>query len=151
MNVNSCNLFCHDSSRIRTCDPRIKSPLLYQLSYRVYTKSLRSKNFSNPLSSIARRCGTDKHQKSLNQLEIDFWRRVCTLRRMWDSNPRTTSLPPDGFQDRSLCRTWVILLDVFPKFQPRNSRLPHGKRAQFSSPTYEWVKGDCLTAMTCFR
>lgn len=72
MNVNSCNLFCHDSSRIRTCDPRIKSPLLYQLSYRVYTKSLRSKNFSNPLSSIARRCGTDKYQKSLNQLETDF-------------------------------------------------------------------------------
>lgn len=26
----------HDSSRIRTCDLRIKSPVLYQLSYRVY-------------------------------------------------------------------------------------------------------------------
>ena len=27
--------FCHDPGRIRTCDPWIKSPLLYQLSYRV--------------------------------------------------------------------------------------------------------------------
>ena len=51
--------FWHDSSRIRTCDLRIKSPLLYQLSYRVYTKSLRSKDFSDPLTSIARRRGSN--------------------------------------------------------------------------------------------
>ena len=29
-----------------------------------------------------------------------------------------------------------VRVDVFPKFQPRDSRLPHGKRAQFSSPTH---------------
>ena len=28
--------------------------------------------------------------------------RANALRRMWDSNPRATFLPPDGFQDRSL-------------------------------------------------
>lgn len=41
-------------------------------------------------------------------------------------------------------------VDVLPGLKPRDSRLPYGKRAQFSSPTHGGVKGDCLTAMTCF-
>ena len=60
------------------------------------TKSLRSKNFSNPLSSIARRCGTNF------SIDVSFNVFSLTIRRMWDSNPRMTSLPSDGFQDRSL-------------------------------------------------
>ena len=60
------------------------------------TKSLRSKDFSDPLTSIARRRGTDfSIDGSFNVFSL-------TIRRMWDSNPRMTSLPSDGFQDRSL-------------------------------------------------
>ena len=60
------------------------------------TKSLRSKDFSDPLTSIARRRGTDfSIDGSFNVFSL-------TIRRMWDLNPRMTSLPSDGFQDRSL-------------------------------------------------
>lgn len=42
------------------CHLRAQSPTGFPMN----TKSLRSKNFSNPLSSIARRCGTDYINKS---------------------------------------------------------------------------------------
>ena len=42
-----------------------------------------------------------KFKSRKNQQKTTF-DRVCTLRRMWDSNPRVTSLPPSGFQDRPL-------------------------------------------------
>ena len=67
------------------------------------TKSLYSKDFSNPLSSIARRRGT-VDVLDTERPDMAYCSRVrrLYLRRMWDSNPRVTSLPPDGFQDRSL-------------------------------------------------
>ena len=98
--------FWHDSSKIRTCDLRIKSPLLYQLSYRVYTKSLRSKDFSDPLTSIARRRGSNYINKSASIHDCPFGcgpigiglvpQGGCGIRthaRFYTS---------DGFQDRSL-------------------------------------------------
>ena len=60
------------------------------------TKSLSSKDFSDPLTSIARRRGTNF------SIDVSFNVFSLTIRRMWDSNPRMTSLPSDGFQDRSL-------------------------------------------------
>lgn len=60
------------------------------------TKSLHSKDFSDPLTSIARRRGTNF------SIDVSFNVFSLTIRRMWDSNPRATFLPPDGFQDRSL-------------------------------------------------
>ena len=35
--------------------------------------------------------------------------KITVERSEWDSNPRTTSLPPNGFQDRPLQPTWVSL------------------------------------------
>ena len=60
------------------------------------TKSKRSKDFSDPLTSIARRRGTNF------SIDVSFNVFSLTIRRMWDLNPRATFLPPDGFQDRSL-------------------------------------------------
>ena len=72
-------------------------------SFPMNTKSLRSKDFSDPLTSIARRRGS-VDVLDTERPDMAYCSRVrrLYLRRMWDSNPRMTSLPSDGFQDRSL-------------------------------------------------
>ena len=74
------------------CHLRAQSPTGFPMN----TKSKRSKDFSDPLTSIARRRGTNF------SIDVSFNVFSLTIRRMWDSNPRMTSLPSDGFQDRSL-------------------------------------------------
>lgn len=88
------------------CHLRAQSPTSFPMN----TKSLCSKDFSDPLTSIARRRGTSYILRVLyNPISIHaFYDAIRVLtsflwqRRMWDLNPRMTSLPSDGFQDRSL-------------------------------------------------
>ena len=40
--------------------------------------------------------------------------------------------------------------DVHPGLKPQDSRLPQGKRAQFSSSTHSELKATVRKTMTCF-
>ena len=107
------------------CHLRAQSPTGFPMN----TKSKRSKDFSDPLTSIARRRGSD--------FSIDVSFNVFSLTKEdvgFEPTHAFTRLTV--FKTVPFSQTWVTLLDVFPKLKFWDSRLLHGKRTQFSSPTH---------------
>ena len=120
------------------CHLRAQSPT----SFPMIRRAMGSKDFSDPLTSIARRRGTDfSIDGSFNVFSL-------TIRRMWDSNPRATFLPPDGFQDRSLQpdlgnppqinqNQYLALGDGPPRFRCKSFIAPYS--GQFLQPQRDGV------------
>ena len=92
-------------SRIRTCDKRIKSPLLYQLSYT--PKVVAADGFEPSTTALSALCSTPElcGYCTLSRIHFQYSSVVMAVSllkwwKRWDSNPRTPRRA-DSFQDCS--------------------------------------------------